>query len=372
MVVASRTNPTVARRTRATVRVVDTDIHNDVPSPQVLRPYLASKWHDWLDDGGPSFATRGVTHVGSGRMDDSVNEEDNLCAGDPNWVLQQLIAKYRVDLGILTGTQYSLNLQRDTRFMTAYAAAYNDWQLDVWVRPHPEFKGSIILATQDPEAAAVEIHRLGDDPGMVQVLLGALGRVSPAHRQNWPVLRAAVDHGLPIGVHPTADVGNANPQTGAGWYSSFLEHHTDHSQGFMSLAMSLIGEGVFEEFPTLKFALIEGGFGWLPYICGRLDRLYPALKREVPYLKRLPSEYVKEHFYFSTQPIEEPVDPRHLAPILTMVNAEYRMMFASDYPHWDFDNPLTVLAGWPADLRRRVCVENAADLYGDRLFAPSI
>jgi predicted TIM-barrel fold metal-dependent hydrolase len=356
---------------RARLRLLDTDIHHELPGLGVLRPHLASRWHDWLENGGPSFASRGVAHVGSGRMDDSVNERDNLCAGDPAWVVEQLIEKYRIDLGILTGTMYSLNQQRDWRFLTALASAYNDWQLETWVRPHRCFKGSIILAAQDPEGAAAEIDRLGDDPGMVQVLVGALGGIPFGQKHYWPIYRAAVEHGLPIGVHPTADVGGSGPQIGVGWYSSFLEHHTDHSNGFMAQVVSLIAEGVFEEFPTLRFALIEGGFGWVPYVAGRLDRIYPALRREVPHLKKLPSEYLREHFYFSTQPIEEPPDRRHFEEMLAMVDGAHRVLFASDFPHWDFDNPLTVLHGLAPDLRRRICVDNVLDLYGERLLEPS-
>jgi len=196
-------------------------------------------------------------------------------------------------------------------------------------------------------------------------------RIPYGQKYYWPIYRAAVEHGLPIGVHPTMDVGNTGPQTGVGWYTSFLEHHTDHSQAMMSQCISLIVEGVFEEFPALKFVLIEGGFGWVPYAMGRLDRLYPALRREVPYLKRLPSEYLREHFYFSTQPIEEPLDPEHLHQMLAIVDAEHRMLFASDYPHWDFDNPLTVLHALSPELRRRVCVDNVLECYGPRLLRPS-
>jgi hypothetical protein len=49
------------------------------------------------------FARRFWLNTGSGMMDDSVNEADGLCAGDPEWVVQQLIAKYQIDVGILTG-----------------------------------------------------------------------------------------------------------------------------------------------------------------------------------------------------------------------------------------------------------------------------
>jgi hypothetical protein len=85
---------TISDRATA-LRLVDTDIHNDLPSLEELRPFLARKWHPWLDSGGPGSAARYYANMGSGRMDDAVNEEDGLAAGDPEWVVQQLMTKYR-------------------------------------------------------------------------------------------------------------------------------------------------------------------------------------------------------------------------------------------------------------------------------------
>ena len=50
-----------------------------------------------------------------------------------------------------------------------------------------------------------------------------------------------------------------------------------------------------------------------------------------------------------------------------MMHAEKTVIFASDYPHWDFDNPLMAFNYFPADLKRRIFVENAMELYGARL-----
>jgi predicted TIM-barrel fold metal-dependent hydrolase len=356
---------------RATrVRCVDTDIHNDLPSLNDLRPFLASEWHPFLD-GGPGQPVRYWANQGSGRMDDSVNEADNLCAGDPQWVIEKLMQKYRIDVGILTGTLRP-GIQHNARLWTALCSAYNDWALEKWVRPYDYFKGSIFVAAQDPEAAAAEIHRLGDDPGMVQVFLTSASRDPYGQKRYWPIYRAAVEHGLPVATHVGLEgTGIANPLTSVGYATTFLEFHTDLAMCSMAHCVSLIAEGVFEEFPTLKFAILEAGISWVPHVMWRMDRSYKALKAEVPYLKRLPSEYLVEHMRFSTQPIEEPPEGRDLLAMYEMMQAERTVLFASDYPHWDFDNPLTAFSFFPADLKQRIFVDNAVELYGERLLGPS-
>ena len=69
---------------------------------------------------------------------------------------------------------------------------------------------------------------------------------------------------------------------------------------------SLVFEGVFERFPKLRICLIESGFTWVPALTWRMDRQWERMRKEVPHVKRPPSEYVREHFWFATQPIEEP------------------------------------------------------------------
>jgi len=97
--------------------------------------------------------------------------------------------------------------------------------------------------------------------------------------------------------------------------------------------------------------------------------MYPALKTEVPRLKKLPSEYILGNCYFSTQPIEEPDNRQHLIQMFEMLHAQKTVIFASDYPHWDFDNPLTVLSFLPQAMRRRIFVDNVVEFFGPRVLA---
>ncbi|HYW28026.1 MAG TPA: amidohydrolase family protein, partial [Terriglobales bacterium] len=110
---------------------------------------------------------------------------------------------------------------------------------------------------------------------------------------------------------------------------------------------------------------VENGFGWLPALLWRMEAAWHVLGGELPHLERSPAEYVREHLYLSTQPTEEPArhaDFRRLfehCPELAD-----RLMFASDYPHWDGDAPDRALPSTvPEDVRRRILCENARRLY---------
>ncbi len=89
-----------------------------------------------------------------------------------------------------------------------------------------------------------------------------------------------------------------------------------------------------------------------------------SLRVEVPWVKRLPSEYVFEHVRFTTQPFEEPEKPEYVAHICDMIHAGQTLLFSSDYPHWDLDSPQLVLSKLPADIRSRVASENAREVFG--------
>ena len=131
----------------------------------------------------------------------------------------------------------------------------------------------------------------------------------------------------------------------------------------MAHVNSLVCEGVFEKFPDLKFVAIEGGIAWLPHLMWRMDKNYKALRATTPWLKKLPSQYIKEHIRLTTQPIEEPENPQHILQIFEMIDAKNTVMFSSDYPHWDFDNPKMALPPLKGELKENILWRNAATLY---------
>jgi predicted TIM-barrel fold metal-dependent hydrolase len=129
------------------------------------------------------------------------------------------------------------------------------------------------------------------------------------------------------------------------------------------MVASLVIEGVFETFPTLRVVSLEGGFVWAAPLAWRMDRLFERYRGEVPHLKLKPSEYIRRNFYLATQPMEEPTNRRHLTDAVKWIGTD-RLLFSSDYPHWDFDDPVrAITAAFGRDAQSQILNGNARAVY---------
>jgi predicted TIM-barrel fold metal-dependent hydrolase len=107
--------------------------------------------------------------------------------------------------------------------------------------------------------------------------------------------------------------------------------------------------------------VIECGVAWVPSVLWRLDQDYKALRKETPWLKMLPSEYARRNIRFSTQPLERPDNLQHLWSILEAMEGRNTLLFASDYPHWDYDDVSTLHL--PPEWKPNVFGFNALEVY---------
>jgi predicted TIM-barrel fold metal-dependent hydrolase len=110
--------------------------------------------------------------------------------------------------------------------------------------------------------------------------------------------------------------------------------------------------------------VIECGFAWLAPLLWRFDKDWKGVWREVPWVKRRPSEYVHEHFRFTTAPAHLPRDPVALDQLLEMMDGSTMLVYASDYPHEHGDGLPALLERLSNEQRRELLWGTAAQLYG--------
>src|SRR5205823_1334037 len=116
----------------------------------------------------------------------------------------------------------------------------------------------------------------------------------------------------------------------------FLQHASSNPMEMMRAMATMIGGGVFERFPDLRVTYLESGCGWLPFWLERLDEHLELMPESVPFLKHEPSEVFKSHCYISFEPDE------YMLPHVARCVGDERIVYASDYPHFDAKFPYSV------------------------------
>jgi predicted TIM-barrel fold metal-dependent hydrolase len=160
------------------------------------------------------------------------------------------------------------------------------------------------------------------------------GEMPLGKRQMWPIYAAAEKHDLPVGIH-SGTIYRSAPWTN-GWPSYHIEDQAAQSVGFQTQLLSLITEGVFEKFPgSMWFFLSPASPGCLRF-SGASTSSGAACAWKSPWLKRAPSETVKERVRLTMQPFDGPSDPQIIREMIDQIGADM-MLFSTDYPHWNFD-----------------------------------
>ena len=357
------------RSQRTKLNLIDVDIHPK-SSVEDLRPYLSNRWWDYLLTYGSRHRhgyVKGFPYPKSqpqAARRDAWPETGGLPGSDIPLMREQLLDLYGVEYGIMNPLSPTGQGEQNTDFSAALAFAANEYQIQGWVKREPRLKASVLVPYEDGPASAAEIRRRAGNRDFAHVLL--LSRTSEllGKKRYWPIFEAACEAKLPVAIHVFGYSGWA--MTNTGWPSFYIEEMIEHAASCQATVTSLIVEGVFEQYPQLKIVLLEAGFAWLPALGWRLDKHWKTLRSEVPHLKRAPSDYLREHFWVSTQPMEETDNPDHLIEVMDWIGWD-KILFASDCPHWDFDDPVLALPPSLDETRRRMIFSgNAKALYGFR------
>ena len=343
--------------------VVDCDIHATVPTVEALFPYLSEHWREYIRTSafkGPTdtaYPPHAPTSVAPGTPLSDGNRPGSSLAQ----IQEQVLDPWGVEVGILN-CAYSIDGLHNPDTAAAMAAAVNDWLIAEWLDREPRLRASVVVPTRVPDMAAREIDRVGSHPGFVQVFLPVRSEAPYGHRRYLPIFEAATRNNLVVSLQFGGAPGN--PPTGSGWPSYYIEEYVGMAQVFQTQVLSLIVEGVFDRFPDLRMALVEGGWTWMPSLMWRIDKDWKGLRREVPWNTRVPSAYIRERMRLSLQPLDAPPEPKHLLQIIDQLGSDDLLMFSTDYPHWHFSSPEeAVPAGLAPELRRKILHDNARNFY---------
>jgi len=356
---------------QSTYKVVDCDVHPYVKEGiKSVFPYMPEAWQQRF--------TRKRAMVGAEARslkylhpNGAVNREDARppCGGvsgsDPHYLVQDLLEKNKIEHAVLnclqTGALCSTLAGTDESIVLC--SAFNDYLIDQWLPVDNRLKFAMSVPSQDPQASAAEIRRLGKHPQIVAISLPLIN-ILMGNRYWWPIYEAAQQMQLPILVHVTGpdSIYQGPPMSAGGIPDSYVERYVTLNQAGESSVNSLVFSGVFEKFPDLKVIFVEYGFLWLLPLLWRMDRTWRQLRHEVPWVKKSPVEYVHKHIRFSTQPIDEPQNPKDLDKLIEIMGYD-QLCFSTDYPHWDNDMPGQSLRGLPKAERQKIFWDNALTTF---------
>jgi predicted TIM-barrel fold metal-dependent hydrolase len=319
------------------VDLVDTDVHITPRSIAALLPHLPPRWRDYVRESGVRGLESDLYPPGSPlSARPGSRPDDGPPASDPDLLRAQLLDPWRTRFAV-THCIYGVDGIHNPDWAVAMAAAVNDWQRAEWLAGEPRLRGSIVVAAQDPVRAAAEVDRLGPLREFVQVLMPVRSRLPLGNRQYWPIYEAAERHGLALGVYAGGSSGNPLSPVGAPSY--YLEEYVLIAQAFQGQLVSLVSEGVPARFPDLPIVLIEAGFTWLPPLMWRFDKNWKGLRREIPWVDRPPSQIIRRSVRLTAQPLDEPAQPERLLAVIDQLGSDDMLMFSTDYPHHQFDDP---------------------------------
>jgi uncharacterized protein len=349
--------------------IVDCDVHPYTKSAADLDEFLPERWRNHRQSIGGRSRSSFANAPNYPRMSpftgmrmDSYPKDGTHPGSDLGMMQEQLLDLFNVSYGLMMPLLGRGSDERNVEFGAAMATAANEWEAQVWCDREPRLKAGVQIPLEYTEAAIKEIEKRAGDRRFTHVMIPPRGLEPLGRRRYWPILEACAANGFSIALHLGGTSGH--PSTGGGWPSFYHEEHPSYVQSMQTLVTSLVCEGVFEHIPNLKIVLVEGGFAWLPALCWRLDKAWKRLHAEVPFLRQKPSEYVRQSIWVTTQPIEEPERPRDMLSTLEWIGVD-RVMFSTDYPHWDQDDPrFAFKVALPEEWKRKIYHENARALYG--------
>ncbi|MGH0035833.1 MAG: amidohydrolase family protein [Myxococcota bacterium] len=164
--------------------------------------------------------------------------------------------------------------QEDKELARVMLQAYNDWHVDEWCGAYPgRFIPLVLPALWDPKLTADEVRRAAKKGCHAVSFTENPEKVGfpSLHSDYWnPLWEACSDEGSVVCIH----IGSASGMQFTTMDSPVDVMITTSPMSIASCAADLVWSQVLRDYPRLKFALSEGGIGWIPYFLDRVDYVF--------------------------------------------------------------------------------------------------
>jgi hypothetical protein len=172
------------------------------------------------------------------------------------------------------GQLFARRAATDAGEALAMIQAYNDWHVEAWSGAEPgRFIPLSLPVMWDPELGAAEVHRMAAE-GVHAVTFSEnpakLGWPS-FHSDHWdPFWTACADEEMVVCMH----IGSSSELIITAADAPIDVMISLQPMNTVQAAADLLWSPVLRKFDDLRFALSEGGIGWIPYALERFDYVY--------------------------------------------------------------------------------------------------
>ena len=334
-----------------------------------LNPFLSKRWQEHLKTYGDHLRTPYIGTTPYPRSSPLIARRDawpptgGPPGSDLDFMRKQHLDPLDVEFGMLQVLDMFIFSQQNLEFGAAIQRAVNDWQLAHWTSREPRLKAV------DPGRAGR--HRKPRSPrssvaprsaNIVQINVSPRANEPLGRRRYWPIYARAEELGLPLGIHVGGYGGHA--PTGGGWPSYYAEEHQSNAH---------IDGGDADQSGDRRRARafsapqdrVHRRRVWLDSVDHVANG--PAF-RTLPRARCRISSGVRRNMCASisgSPPSRSTSRTRrkHLRSLIEWVGVD-RLLFSSDYPHWDFDDPRFAFKTPLTDAERaKIFNGNARALY---------
>ena len=257
-----------------------------------------------------------------------------------------------------------VQLTEDPAFEAALYRSYNSFVSDACNQAPDRLKWAGIIPLGLASEAVKEVDRVKRLGAVAVVIFGTAGEKMLYEPEFDPFWRACADADMPVCVHLSRSFTPTAKLVDFQYAGAILASQLTIPMGFFSI----VGGGVMDRHPSLRFVFLEAGCQWIPFMVDQMAHYQKAYTHNgYPFTWRMPERDILDYVGSGRLYVTAEADDKLLPYVAEMIG-ETQFLFSSDMPHGEGrDNAaLEVLARTDISdgFKRKILVENGPRFYG--------